>query len=187
MTYEEAYLDGFCKAAEAVGANPVQLYKQAGLPGLATVSSLGGKALRGLKGGGATAWNAVRHPVTTGKAGLKAMQSGYESAKRGGGRLWELLKGGNKDVVGGYRMRTRDVLSPKAARKILRDEMHLRHELAAAGSVADREAARSLTNEQLGALGELRKVLAARLGVGLAGTAAAGGAGYGTYKALQDD
>ncbi len=184
MTYEEAYLDGFCKAAEAVGANPVQLYKQAGLPGLATVSSLGGKALRGLKGGGATAWNAVRHPVTTGKASLKAMQSGYESAKRGGGRLWELLKGGNKDVVEGYRMRTRDVLNPRTDRKILRD---FRRELAAAGGVGDREAARSLAKAQLGALGELRKVLAARLGVGLAGTAAAGGAGYGTYKALQDD
>ncbi len=41
MTYEEAYLDGFCKAAEAVGANPVQLYKQASrlkFPGSKTIS-----------------------------------------------------------------------------------------------------------------------------------------------------
>ncbi len=182
MTYEEAYLDGFCKAAEAVGANPVQLYKQAGLPGLATISSLGGKALRGLKGGGAKAWNAMKHPGETGKAGLEAMQSGYESAKKGGGRLWELLKGGNKYVTTYYNGGARGLLDPKYGKKQLQTLRAL-----AAERPADAHMFRNDISGRIRGAQELRKVLAARLGVGLAGTAAAGGAGYGTYKALQDD
>jgi hypothetical protein len=51
---EAAFAEGFCKAAETLGVDPVALYKEAGLP-LAWV----GNAVRGL---GKTVGRAVTHP-----------------------------------------------------------------------------------------------------------------------------
>lgn len=57
---EAAYIEGFCKAAEAAGVDPVALYKQAFALGDAV--GLGLKAWRGLRGAGAAAAKTVRHP-----------------------------------------------------------------------------------------------------------------------------
>jgi len=83
---DAAYVDGFCKAAEVAGVDPVALYKQAIAVG--DVASLGLKAWRGLRGAGSAAAKASRNPGQT-----------LAAAKGMGSRYLELLRGGNAQAM----------------------------------------------------------------------------------------
>lgn len=95
---DAAYVDGFCKAAELVGADPVALYKQAIAVG--DIASLGLKAWNGLRGAGTAAAKAVRNPKQT-----------LATAKGMGSRYLELLRGGNANVRGAFGMGKGDLAS----------------------------------------------------------------------------
>ena len=85
---EAAYLDGFCKAAEALGVDPVALYKQAAP--WAAVGRLVGKgigAARSLGGSAARLGQAAGAAAARTRAGQAAMGAGQ--------RYLGLLRGGN--------------------------------------------------------------------------------------------
>lgn len=83
---EAAFAEGFCKAAETAGVDPVALYKQAFAVG--DVARLGLKAWKGLRGAGSAAVNATRNPRQT-----------LAAAKGMGSRYLELLRGGNAQTM----------------------------------------------------------------------------------------
>ena len=66
MTYEQAYAEGFCKAAEAIGVNPVLLYKQA---------AGGSKILGFLAGAGRGKGTSLKRFMELLRGGNKALKS----------------------------------------------------------------------------------------------------------------
>lgn len=80
MTQDEAYLAGFCKAAEVAGIDPEVLYKRAQLK-----ARIGAWLAQGL------AQAAKAKQTVAGAAGAATA-----AAKKGGKRYLELLRGGNQ-------------------------------------------------------------------------------------------
>lgn len=108
---EAAFAEGFCKAAEAAGVDPVALYKQAAPWGF-----LGGLAGRAL-GAARAARGAVQAKGLIGatRQGLSAaggaIARGGQQAAGYGKRYLELLRGGNADVRGAFGMGRGDLAS----------------------------------------------------------------------------
>ena len=95
---DTAYIEGFCKAAETLGVDPVVLYKQAGIGGLLRMAggalSRGGKGALGLaRSGVGRAGQAIADHG--GRRVLDMARGGLASAKQGIQRYGDLLRGGN--------------------------------------------------------------------------------------------
>lgn len=108
---EAAFAEGFCKAAEAAGVDPVALYKAAAPWGF-----LGGLAGRAL-GAARAARGAVQAKGLIGatRQGLSAaggaIARGGQQAAGYGRRYLELLRGGNANVRGAFGMGRGDLAS----------------------------------------------------------------------------
>ena len=109
MTIEQAYAEGFCKAAEAMGVDPEALYKQA-LP--AWMARAGGWIARG---GAALAQSRAGQAVTNGTrrfgswigshgGNALAQSRAGQAVTNGARRFGQLLAGGNDTVRGAFRM-----------------------------------------------------------------------------------
>ena len=159
MTYEDAYAEGFCKAAEAIGVNPIMLAKRAG----------------------AKEWGAAQVGRILGGLGRAkgALRTAKDTAAKGGRRYLELLMGGKP----GLGERVMSGLGDDAAAAM---QAEVGVGLPTAGSWGQRLRAALKTRGRriAGARGELpsdvteaRKALATQLGTGLglagAGTGAA--------------
>ena len=123
MTHEEAYIEGFCKAAEAAGVDPVALYKQAQLKtqllgmlgraggrllgagrAAAGAASAGGKRyLELLRGGRPTFLDQMRKGI-----GVEHLNSPIE-------RLRTAMKGRAGRLMGGAGQNAEDVLEARKA------------------------------------------------------------------------
>lgn len=80
----EAYAAGFCKAAEAMGVDPAELYKQAGLGQLL---GRGLTAVRGIAGRAAGAYNRGASAASASGAGkIRQVLGGLAETGRGAGR-----------------------------------------------------------------------------------------------------
>lgn len=93
MTQDEAYIAGFCKAAEAAGVDPEVLYKRAQLK--ARIGALLGRGLTAIRGAGTAA------------AASRAGQAAVGGAKR----YADLLRGGNTTTRGAFRLGRGDLSS----------------------------------------------------------------------------
>ena len=173
MQYEDAYIDGFCKAAEVAGIDPVVLYKRA--QAKKVIGEVLGRAAGSLARGGRAA---------SGKM------------KDTGVRLLELVRGGNRDIMG--KLHTNEKLDGILARPLFGPNGVFQNAASSAGSVVpyDASVARSVRLERIlnplkrrlnairgGSVDrdvtvEARKALAAQLGVGAAAAGTVGGAGY---------
>lgn len=163
---DAAYAAGFCKAAEAAGVDPVALYKQAIAVGDAV--SLGLKAWRGLRGAGSAAARAARNPRQT-----------LATARGMGSRYLELLRGGNAERMAPVRQVTNNMAEwggdSRIARGLLREGARGRFAFTGRKALQQVVAGGGLTQAEADSLGtsigELRKVMGARLGAGALGTA----------------
>ena len=91
MTTDQAYIEGFCKAAEAVGVDPVALYKRAGAR-----SMIFGVLSR------------IRKPLAAVGSRIANSRVGQAVANS---RYGELMRGGSNPVRGAFRLGKADLSS----------------------------------------------------------------------------
>lgn len=165
MTHEEAYIQGFCKAAEAVGVDPIQLYKIAGIKD--RVAGLGGQALGGL--------------LRAGNAVSGAAKATGTAASGVGRRYLELLRGGRPRFIETMRQGLGLEKLPGLP-EVTSPAQRIKNRILAA--VKDRASRiKGGPGENPADVVEARKALATQLGTGAAVTAA----GVGTGAALARD
>jgi len=165
MTHEEAYIQGFCKAAEAVGVDPIQLYKIAGIKD--RVAGLGGQALGGL--------------LRAGNAVSGAAKATGAAASGAGRRYLELLRGGRPRFIETMRQGLGLEKLPGLP-AVTNPAQRIKNRIIAA--VRDRASRiKGGPGENPADVVEARKALATQLGTGAAVTAA----GVGTGAALARD
>lgn len=165
MTHEEAYIQGFCKAAEAVGVDPIQLYKIAGIKD--RIAGLGGQALGGL--------------LRAGNAVSGAAKATGTAASGVGRRYLELLRGGRPRFIETMRQGLGLEKLPGLP-EVTNPAQRIKNRIIAA--VKDRASRiKGGPGENPADVVEARKALATQLGTGAAVTAA----GVGTGAALARD
>lgn len=165
MTHEEAYIQGFCKAAEAVGVDPIQLYKIAGIKD--RIAGLGGQALGGL--------------LRAGNAVSGAAKATGTAASGAGRRYLELLRGGRPRFIETMRQGLGLEKLPGLP-EVTNPTQRIKNRIIAA--IKDRASRiKGGPGENPADVVEARKALATQLGTGAAVTAA----GVGTGAALAHD
>lgn len=161
MTYQEAYIDGFCKAAEAAGIDPIRLYKQAAPAKLGIV----GRAVKGVKRFGEL--------LTGARVGRLAAGKAYNAAMAYNGRMIRNRLLGVVDPT---------TPAPASVLKLLKTRLKtIATGLRTGGTYG------TVLQKNAPLRDELHQVLAARLAAGGAVAGGLGLAGAGAYNALAED
>ena len=169
MTHEEAYIEGFCKAAEVAGVDPVGLYKQAQLK--ARLAGLLGKGVGKAQGAGIRLLELLR-------GGNRDVMRGLHENAHLDGLLARPLFGANGVFSGAASAGGVAPGDASVARAI---------RLARVLNPLKRRLNAIRGNGPRAVTVEARKALAAQLGLGTAAAGTAGAAGYGLGKATGGD